>query len=312
MVPLFAERWSFYGQDVSWLTATEAAIDSDGDLHTVLTQLRRLPPGRVYAGTYSNWGRQMDFGLRFNSVRVLNVLTDERFDVLAPPYRDVSFNEGLVAVFADADVSHYRLFDIAYVIAPPTAPVPAALQVVLRTGRYVLYSVPAGGIAEYGPIVRTLAPASRAELFYDELNWLTSGGPARWSFIRFNYPNGDATGPSIGDCPAARIENVNVRPGRYEILASCPADSAMVVKVTYHPNWHVTVDGAEVKTFMVSPSYVGFALPQGTHRIVGEYRSTPAKGPLGAIGLIAAIGSVAFASRARLHALWPLVRAGGT
>ncbi|PYR60254.1 MAG: hypothetical protein DMF85_05655, partial [Acidobacteria bacterium] len=74
--------------------------------------------------------------------------------------------------------------------------------------------------------------------------------------------------------------------------ASCAADSAMVLKVTYHPNWHVTVDGHEVATFMVSPSYLAFALPAGQHFITAEYRSAPLKDPLFFLGAAAALGAI--------------------
>ena len=72
----------------------------------------------------------------------------------------------------------------------------------------------------------------------------------------------------------------------------------MVLKVTYHPNWHVTVDGGEVATFMVSPSYLAFALPAGQHFITAEYRSAPLKDPLFFVGVVAALAAIA--SRARL------------
>ena len=76
----------------------------------------------------------------------------------------------------------------------------------------------------------------------------------------------------------------------------------MVIKVTYHPNWHVTVDGAEVRTFMASPSYLAFALPAGEHFIVAEYRSTPIKAPLLALGSLVLAATVAFDQRRRLVA----------
>jgi hypothetical protein len=67
----------------------------------------------------------------------------------------------------------------------------------------------------------------------------------------------------------------------------------MVFKVTYHPNWHVTIDGADVATFMVSPSYLAFAVPAGEHFIVAEYRSTPIKAPLLALGAVVLLVAIA-------------------
>jgi hypothetical protein len=78
----------------------------------------------------------------------------------------------------------------------------------------------------------------------------------------------------------------------------------MVLKVTYHPNWRITIDGVAAPTFMASPSYVAFALPAGQHFIVAEYRSTPIKAPLLAIGALVVAAAVAVGQRARLKSAW--------
>jgi hypothetical protein len=82
----------------------------------------------------------------------------------------------------------------------------------------------------------------------------------------------------------------------------------MVIKATYHPNWHVTVDGAETSTFMASPSYVAFALPAGDHFVVAEYRSTPIKAPLLALGALILTASVLIGLRRPLQAQWSQYR----
>ncbi|HEV8670327.1 MAG TPA: hypothetical protein VGS01_06270, partial [Candidatus Limnocylindria bacterium] len=64
----------------------------------------------------------------------------------------------------------------------------------------------------------------------------------------------------------------------------------------------VIVDGADVPTFMASPSYVGFALAPGEHFIVAEYRSTPIKAPLLALGAVVLAATVAASVRRRLAA----------
>ena len=141
---------------------------------------------------------------------------------------------------------------------------------------------PGRGYAEYAAITRSEPASSKAELFAKELAWLRSGDVARWSFARYDYPKTapvDVAVP-IPDCATGRIAYERVQPARFEVLARCDTASAMVMKVTYHPNWRVTVDGTTVPTFMASPSYLAFALPAGEHFIVAEYRSTPIKTPL--------------------------------
>jgi len=140
---------------------------------------------------------------------------------------------------------------------------------------------------------------------------------ARWTFARYDYPNPvDALVP-IPDCATGRIAYERVQPARLEVLARCDTASAMVIKVTYHPNWRVTVDGKAVPTFMASPSYLAFALPAGEHFVVAEYVSTPIKTPLLLLGavVLAATGAAGIGRRrletspARVRSLWRTLQA---
>lgn len=71
----------------------------------------------------------------------------------------------------------------------------------------------------------------------------------------------------------------------------------MLLKTTFHPNWRVTVDGAPVETFMVSPGLLGFPWPAGTHEVHAEYRSTRTKNVLLALGALALGAAIAFRGR---------------
>ena len=303
--PALAERWSYYAQNADWMGQTQAAIDGDADARTILDALGRQPQGRVYAGLRSNWGQTLDFGIPFNSVRFYNLLAHHELDAVAPPNQSLSLNADLLWEFNDQDLSHYRLFNVDYVIAPRTVTFPRELRVLASTSKYVLYAAPGRGYAEYAAITHSEPASTQQQLFTKELAWLRSGEPARWTFTRYDY-HGAATPTDesfpIPDCPLGRVAYERVQPARFEVLERCDAASAMVVKVTYHPNWHVTLDGAEVRTFMASPSYLAFDLPAGEHFIVAEYRSTPIKAPLLALGGLVLAATVAVDQRRRLVA----------
>jgi uncharacterized membrane protein YfhO len=85
------------------------------------------------------------------------------------------------------------------------------------------------------------------------------------------------------------------------LVVECAAASPLVIKVTYHPNWHVTVDGQPVSTYMLSPSFVGVDLPAGRHTVDAVYVATPSKLPLLGLGL--AVLLVALVMRRRLDAI---------
>ncbi len=306
--PALIERWSYYAQNAEWMRQTQAALDADADARTVLAALARQPQGRVYAGLRNtlsgapHWGQSLDFGIPFNSVRFYNLFAHYGLDAVAPPNQSLSLNADLLWEFNDQDLSHYRLFNVDYVIAPPTVSFPAELRVLETTPKYVLYAAPGRGYAEYAAIARSEPASTQTDLFARELAWLRSGEAARWSFTRYDYRTmGPIDVPvPIPDCDGGRVAYERVQPARFEILARCDGASAMVIKVTYHPNWRVTVDGIETATFMASPSYVAFALPAGEHFIVAEYRSTPIKEPLLVLGAVVLAGALAAGPGRRL------------
>lgn len=303
--PALGERWSYYAQNAEWMSETQAALDADADARTILAALGPQPQGRVYAGLRSNWGQTLDFGIPFNSVRFYHLLGHYDLDAVAPPNQSLSLNADLLWEFNDQDLSHYRLFNVDYVIAPSTVRFPPELRVLTATSKYVLYSAPGRGYAEYAAITQTESASTKQELFARELAWLRDGNASSWSFTRYEYPTAPTSAPiAIPDCPAGRVAYERVQPARFEVLARCDTASAMVIKVTYHPNWRVTVDGAEAPTFMVSPSLLAFALPAGEHFIVAEYRSTPIKAPLLALGGLVLAASVGTAFRRPLQAQW--------
>jgi hypothetical protein len=311
-VPVLAERWSYYGDNAAWMRTTQAALDADTDARTVLDALAAQPSGRAYAGLRSNWGHALGFGIPFDSVRLYNLLVFERFDALAPPYRGASLNSDLLFDFNDQDAAEYRLFDVEYVIAPPAVTLARGLVPIVSTPRYVLYRAPGGGYAEYAAVAGRETPLSQLDLFEGARAWLRGGAATSWQFERYDYRRGppiDVPVP-IADCARPGISYERAQPSRYDVLASCADDSAMVLKVTYHPNWHVAVDGREVATFMVSPSYLAFALPAGQHFITAEYRSAPLKDPLFVVGALALFACLAYAWRAPVRASFRELIAG--
>jgi hypothetical protein len=302
-VPVLGERWSYYGDNAKWMRTTQAAVDTDTDAKIVLVALAAQPPGRAYAGLRNNWGETLDFGIPFRSVRFYNLLAFDRTDAVAPPYRGASINSDLLFDFNDRDPAEYRLFDVEYVIAPPSAALAAGVTTIVATPKYVLYRAPGGGYAEYAAVAAGETAPSQTDLFERARAWLRGGGATSWQFARYLYrqPSATASPAPVADCPRPTIAYQRAQPSRFDVLASCANDSAMVLKVTYHPNWHVTVDGREVATFMVSPSYLAFALPAGQHFITAEYRSAPLKDPLFFLGAAAALGAIAFRVRLRVN-----------
>ena len=93
-------------------------------------------------------------------------------------------------------------------------------------------------------------------------------------------------------CPDGGQTNFSVfHPGRFNLVVACPADSTLIIKTTFHPNWHVTVDGVEVPTSWCRRRTSAISMPAGTHQVEAVYQATPVKTPLfiagvGMLGLL--------------------------
>ena len=301
-IPAIAERGAYYSLQTSWLAQTHDAIAGDVDIRTILGTLRRLPPGRVYAGLATNWGRTLDFGLPFNSVHVYQLLTAEGFATVAPPFGGQSINSDLQFDFDDQRPSQYDLYNVRYVVAAPSVSLPGVLVPLAVTGRYVLYAAPSTGYAELVSLSGTESVRTQAELF-PKIRAFAMGADAEAKlFERFAFPartDAITAGPVAG-CLTGTVTNEVVRPARISVETSCSTASPAVFKVTYHPNWVVRVDGQPAATFMASPSYLGVEIPAGRHTVVATYESAPLKTPLLGLGGLTMIGLIAFRYRSTL------------
>jgi hypothetical protein len=291
--PAAIERWGYYAAQTGWLRQTSAAIEADADLRAILGMLRRLPPGRVYAGLASNWGRALDFGLEFNSVHLYELLTAEHFATVSPPFGGLSLNADLQFDFNDQRESQYDLYNVRYVIAPPSVALPSFLARRAVTARYVLYEAPPAGYAEFVGLSATESVHTQATLFRKMRAFVNGPDPAARTYTRFDFPSaadGVVTGPVPRCDTEGKIENERIDPSRIAFGSSCATPSPVVLKITYHPGWRVAVDGSPVPTYMASPSFLAFTLPAGHHEVVAEYRSAPVKAPLVALGALTLAG----------------------
>ena len=312
LVPVLAERSAYYATDAVWMDQTRAAIARDADARAIFETLAALPPGRVYAGRRTDWGEQLDFGLPFRSVRLHDLLADREIASLAQPYQGGSLNSDLVFDFDPTRAADYAAFGVTYVIAPSTRQLPDFLVALRRTALYTLYSAPASAAARYATVADTIRVPSQTGILPLQRSWLLGPLPAAGKVIRIDYPAtpAGATGHGAPGCDAGgTIGSEVIAQGRVSVVATCPTAATLVLAITYHPNWHVTSDGVPVDTFMVTPSVIGVSLPPGRHTIVAEYRSTPIKTPLLAMGALIFVAVAAFRRRierldARLAARW--------
>jgi hypothetical protein len=325
MTPALIERHAFYTNNATWMKETQTKLESDRDWQAILETLKRLPPGRIYAGQRDWWGRRYKFdsqgqlsvwgegrSLKIGSIASLagfDLLIFDDFDTLAPPYQGVSLNSDFVFYFDDANPAWYNLFNVRYVVAPAERRMELFLTPLKTTPKYTLYRADSSG--GYGELVKSMNPGvaiSQRDLHDRNLAWLMSDAPAQGSFIRWSYTPGrgamnwkfDTGVPADGS-----VTDQEFGPGLIRLRVNSPAPSLLVIKTTYHPNWRVTVDGRAAETFMASPSFIGVQVAAGDHLLSAEYLSGGLKKILLMMGALALLAALALGGRFdRLDARW--------
>jgi hypothetical protein len=294
----FDQRCTYYSSSKEAMEQSAEALRSDSDLNQVIATLKKAPPGRVYAGTRGNWGSW----LRVGGIHLYDLLPTEQFATVMP-WQTLSLNSPYLWDLSTPDAKLCRLFNIRYIVAPPTLTVPSFYRPLVTTSSLILYEVDSGGYLQLGQILQTLPAVSPFRFYFGNRKWIRSEEPSQGEFIAHDPKSEESEAAakpnSSSESTAAPgfIEHEVVKPDSFsaEVTANSPA--LLVLKVTYHPNWHVMVDGREQHSFMVSPSYIGTRITPGRHEVEAEYRSSTLKKLLmllAAVTLIATIMISAF------------------
>jgi hypothetical protein len=294
------ERAAFYLQNLDWMQQTSAAIDGDADAQMMIDTVRALPAGRTFAGLRTDYGPSMNFAIPFNSVRFSDLLVFEQVEAVTPPYNSLSLSSDLLWDFNYQRADDYDLFNVRYAILPANLAAPSFLTPIKRTQRYALYSAPTSGYAEYVSVAKRDAIATSTDLVGANRPWVLAADRNARGFIQWDYPATTVRGaPSAPSCWGTSVRDDTIRSGRIDVVAACDTPGTLLIKVTYDPGWHVTVDDVPAATFMLSPAYLGVTVPAGTHSVTAHYTSAPSKTPLLLLGLLALVIAVPVTRRLR-------------
>jgi hypothetical protein len=269
LFPVYIERSTYLDQNATWMGDTQRAFQIEQqDINGLLEMIDTLPPGRVYAGLAGNWGREYKVG----SVPVYAILSGASVDSLGYLYHALSLNGDVQVLFDETRSEQYNLFNVRYVVAPTDRVFPEFVQPIQDFGRHRLYEVASTGYFDL--IGSDLSFRGTKKEFYPAASaWLASGLPG----VK-QHPAINLGGESEGIEPTFRLSNAEYLiqqaptsdgPSRGHVSAegigsntyvaevTVERESMLMLKSTYHPNWHAYVDGVETETVMLMPSYVG-------------------------------------------------------
>ncbi|MDP9281096.1 MAG: 6-pyruvoyl-tetrahydropterin synthase-related protein [Chloroflexota bacterium] len=311
LVPALVERADYYGWNTRWMTETRDAIARDRDVAAVVDALEDLPVARTYAGITNDWSKTLEF-VPFNSVRFADLLNFARLPRVAKPYASLALNGDLTFHFNDTSAAQYDVLNARYAVARTGTAVPSFLFSLRTVGAYTIYGAPTSGWVAFAATTTRETVTTDEKLFFRIREWFVGPGPAARAYVRYDYPaaSDGVVGSSRAWCANGRVAYERAQRDSVEVLVGCDAPAALVLKVTYHPNWRVTVDDRPVQTFMVSPGFIGIELPAGQHFVTAHYESTPVKTPLLVLGVLTVAGFAGFRRiRGPLQAQWSQRRA---
>ncbi len=284
IAPALNDRCDYYTRNARMME--QVSLEVEPGLQSLVDTLKTLTPGRT-TGAY--WDEET----MLTSYDVVRTGGGQHLSLNSPVqldrYRPASFD----------------LLNARYAVMPSGFPAPAFLSPITTidsgVGRpFTLYRAETSGYAQFvavrwGVIQSQALRDAQEILLKRSYAWFHSSEPGAGSFIRWNYPPGrrPPQGEAGSGSPSSgAVKDERVFADRIDLTVDCREAATLVIKVTYHPGWHVTIDGREQATFMVSPSYIGLEVPAGHHEIHAEYRSSRLKKFLlwfSALSLIATI-----------------------
>ncbi len=290
VTPAVAERVAYLAQGRDWIVQQRQADANDGaDVASLVERARLMGPGRIYAGPRGRWGDSREVG----QVPAYSYLLALNADAIGFTLRTASLSSAIEARFEENNPTEYDMLGIRYLILPAGQIPPVSAAFVEGQGRYALWSVGTGG---YMKIVDTAPPfvADRTDLGQVmEQSFLHTSMPAHGVYPLVAF-GGEGVGstlpapPAPGSGPPGFIINESDAPvdGRFAASFVANRPAVVMVKTSFDPRWKVEVDGVDVPSQMVAPSFVGRVVPPGRHEITFVYQPYPSYGLLFAVGAL--------------------------
>jgi Bacterial membrane protein YfhO len=291
LAPAWLQIASYRAQDASVKQYQALQQASDGaNLDFLIAEVKVVGGGRVYAGASNNWGTTYKIG----EVPVYIVLANEDVPEVGFYLRVPSLMADPEASFDEKNLWQYDLFNIRYLILPAGHQPPVPARLLDSRGRHDLYTVDTSGYLE---VVDTVGPplvmnrtnvAARAQPFMESTEL------ARLQFPIVAFAGQPAAQPTLTGAVSGPAGSVLTQSDQQadgwitgEVTAERPA--GVVLKASYDPRWHATLDGVEVQTYMVAPAFVAISVPPGTHFVTFRYQPYPYYPLLFAIGGVAVL-----------------------
>lgn len=321
--------------------ANSAYATAKDDANTLLTTVENLiatTPGRVYAlrGTE---GKEF----RIASTPYYMYLSTFGIPTVLWLPETWSLNSDTEQFFSEQEQSHYDLYTIRYVVAPPSKTPQPFWKTIKETPSWVLYEVSPSSTTHEGYIATGRAPSHVTSSKQTLINlvhlYLQSTYPkqhvypelvvneqattvrsssslphfAMTDLVTYQTPDGkfhnlfleQPVYPTEQTPPPMRITKTTVDTDmvfstHVDVTSPCPT-CVVILKQTYHPNWHATINGKPTETLSVFPSFTAVRIESpGSYDIVFSYTPAPTKLLLWLGALVMIVGWIVMMKRTRI------------
>jgi len=274
LAPAWLQLGAYDRHNAAAISAQRRADTTQGaQLDRLIALIKAADVGRVYAGMPSNWGMNFTVG----AVPVFKYLDSRDVNEVGYTLRTASLMTAPEYFFDERNPSDYQLFGIHYLIIPSGYLPPVPADLVLRAGRYSLWTTGTAHSVHIGRTVGVFA-ANRTNLGVRSISLLGSQLAQRSEYLRVafdradDYPRPLHAGPREASPGNVLTETDNLGQGEVAITARLRQPGVAVLSVSFDPGWTATVDGHARRTQMVAPALVAAAIPAGTHTIEFRYR----------------------------------------
>ncbi len=303
LFPAWHERAHYNALDAQDINIQQTYDRTDGsNFRKLADEANTLGGGRIFAGSAAT-ARSLTIGYVPSYVYLL----DDDVDAVGFTLRLVSLSSDVEVRFDDTNPAHYNLFNVRYLITPADRPPSVRATLLDSAGRWRLYEVPTTGYLQVVDTTTAIS-ADRTNIGARTASFLSSSMPAEGLIPTIAFAGAKAATPTAAFTPPAGSPgNVDVQyalpdDGTFGGQVSVNRDAVVMLKATYDPRWHVTVDGKPAKTQMLAPSFVGVAVGPGRHTIEFHYV------PFRYYWLLFTIGALTFVALILLPRFGPRVR----
>jgi len=292
-LPAWTNRAAYAASNSATIAFQADSDQTDGAaLGVLLSVIKSGGGGRTYAGMPGNWGAQYDIG----QVPVYEYLADNSVDEVGFTLRTPSLVADNEAYFNQNDPAQYQLYGVRYIVMPDGMQPPVPATLIDSSGRHRLWAVATSG---YVQVVDTsgVVEANRADMATQMQPFLQSAAFRHGDLATVAFSGGPAASPTQPIIAASRtaagtsVDTVeDGQDGFYAASVTANRTAAVVLKTTFDPGWHVTVDGQAVNPYMVVPGFVAVTVGPGEHTVVFQYVSYAHYPFLLGIGVLTLLG----------------------